>query len=186
MNQPEKKINASVIEGVRNGDLACFDIIYRHYSKRLYSFILQIVKNNPDAEGIVQDTFLIIWEQREKLDKYSSLDSYFFTIAYNKTINLLRKRLSEKKYVDYLISIQNSDINAGKIYDSELEDYSYKISILTEKLTNRQKEIFKLHRIKGLTYKQIAEKLNISVNTVENHMVKALKHLRQNLNRDTV
>ncbi|MDD4108854.1 MAG: RNA polymerase sigma-70 factor [Prolixibacteraceae bacterium] len=184
MTQAEKKIDESVIEGVKKGDLACFDIMYRYYSIRLYSFILQILKNKFDTEGIVQDTFMKIWEQREKLDTCSSLDSYLFTIAYNKTVSLLRKRLSERKYVDYLISIQNSDINTGETDNTELLEFSYRISILTEKLPDRQKEVFKLHRIKGLTYKQIAEILNISVNTVENHMVKALKYLRQNLNRD--
>jgi len=186
MNKAEKKIDESVIERVKKGDLACFDIMYRHYSKRLYSFILQILKNHSDTEEIVQDVFLTLWETREKLNVNNSFDSYLFTITYNKTISLLRKRFTKKKYIQYIMSLQNCNPDYEDSDKNEIEEYADQIYNLAEQLPCRQKQVFKLHQTERLSYKQIAEKLNISVNTVENHMVKAMRFLRQNLRRDIV
>lgn len=186
MGRPFSKIDNTVIEGMKNGDMASFDIIYRTYSKRLFGFILQIIKNDSDAEEIVQEVFVKIWESRGHIDNFSLFDSYLFTIAYNKTISFIRKRLSEKRYIDHVKSLQNIDENTEPFDDSEFKILSKQVNTLVDQLPPRQKEVFTLHRQEGLAYKEIAEKMNISKNTVENHMARALKFLRQHLNKENL
>ena len=184
--KPAEKINEAIIEGVKNGDMAAFDLVYRAYSKRLYRFVYGIIKTEIDAEEIVQEVFVKIWESHEKIDNFALFDSYLFTIAYNSTISLIRKKLSEKKYIQYIKSLQIPPQQKSAEINSDFEILSEKVNGLIGKLPPRQKEVFKLHRENKLTYRQIAEKLNISVNTVENHMSKALKFLRNNLNKESL
>jgi RNA polymerase sigma-70 factor (ECF subfamily) len=184
--KPVAKINEAIIEGVKNGDMAAFDMIYRAYSKRLFRFVLGLIKTESDAEEIVQEVFVKIWESHENIEDFALFDSYLFTIAYNSTISLIRKKLSKEKYIQHIKSLQIpvQEKIGGNNLDFEL--LTSRVNQLVEKLPPRQKEVFRLHREHELTYRQIAEKLEISVNTVENHMSKALKFLRNNLNRESL
>ncbi|WP_372934067.1 RNA polymerase sigma factor [Mariniphaga sediminis] len=181
MVKPLVKIDESVIARVREGDVAAFDVLYRTYCQRLFGFVLQIIKTETDAEEIVQEVFLKLWETRLQIDKHAVFESYLFTIAHNTTISLIRKRLSEKKYVDYISSLQEVTSASEPDGETEFKELSQQLQNLLEKLPTRQKEVFLLHREEGLTYQQIAEKLDISKNTVENHIAKALQFLRKNL-----
>lgn len=166
--------------------MVAFDAIYAKYSIRLFGFVLRYIKQEPDAEGIVQEVFIKIWESRSKIDVYSSFESFLFTIAYNTTMSLLRKRLNEKKYLENLQSLQyleGVDEITNEIQYNELNE---NVQILLNKLTPRQKEIFQLSRVDGLTHDEIANKLNISVNTVKNHIVSALSFLKTNLNNTLI
>lgn len=161
--------------------MLAFDRIYELYSHKLFSFVLKIVKNNDEAEDIVQEVFVRIWESRDKLDEYKLLNSYIFAIAYNNSIDLIRKRINSSKYLEHL---RNSNIiqeNSNPISEFEYNELSNQIERLIFNLPNRQKEVYQLHREKGLSYAEIAEQLGISKNTVENHMVKALKYLHKNM-----
>lgn len=184
--KPVAKINEAIIEGVKNGDMAAFDMIYRAYSKRLFRFVFGIIKTETDAEEIVQEVFVKIWESHKKIDDFALFDSYLFTIAYNSTITLIRKKLSEEKYIQHVKSLQMPVQSKISESDFDFELLLSRVNELVERLPPRQKEVFKLHRENELTYRQIAEKLEISVNTVENHMSKALKFLRNNINRESL
>ncbi|NLV69148.1 MAG: RNA polymerase sigma-70 factor [Spirochaetes bacterium] len=184
--KPAAKISEVIIESLKNGDMAAFDIIYRAYCKRLYKFVFGIIKTESDAEEIVQEVFVKIWEARGNIDDLALFDSYLFTIAYNSTISLIRKKMSEEKYIQHVKSLQVPLQNKLSDDDLDFESVSARINELVDKLPPRQKEVFKLHREHELTYRQIAEKLQISINTVENHMSKALKFLRNNLKRESL
>ena len=140
------KSNKDLLILLKKGDVIAFDNIYEIYSKRLYGFVIRYVKQKEDAEGIVQEVFIKIWETRNKIDIYTSFDSFIFTIAYNTTINLLRKRVNEHKYQDRLKSLQQiteADQIIDEIYFKEINT---QLQILIDKLTPRQKEIFQLCR----------------------------------------
>lgn len=182
----ETKSNKDLLILLKKGDVIAFDNIYEMYSKRLYGFVLRYVKQKEDAEGIVQEVFIKIWETRNKIDIYSSFDSFIFTIAYNTTINLLRKRVSEHKYQDRLKSVQQiteADQIIDEIYFKEINTH---FQLLLNKLTPRQKEIFQLSREVGLTHEEIAKKLNISVNTVKNHMVTTLAFIKSHIDKGLI
>lgn len=166
--------------------MVAFDTIYERYSRRLFGFVIRYVKQETDAEEIVQDVFVKIWENRAKINTYSSFESYLFTISYNSAISLLRKRIHEKKYLEYLSSRQQRDIVPELTDEIYYKELSSKIHSLLAELTPRQKEIFLLSREEGLTHDEIAKKLGISVNTVKNHMVSVLNFLRLNIDNGLI
>ena len=176
-----KKIDSETIKQFKADDMSAFDIIYRKYSKKLHRFAYSIIKVKPDAEGIVHEVFIKVWEKRNKIDEYLSFESYLFTITYNTTISFIRKKVKESKYIEYLKSIQNPSIQSTIIPEIEYKELKDKSEKIIGLLPPRQKQIYKLSREEELTYKEIAAKLSISVNTVETHMERALKSIRKKL-----
>lgn len=177
------KSNTELVKLLKKGDMVAFDTIYERYFNRLYGFVFRYVKQKVDVEGIVQEVFIKIWETRSKIDVHSSFEYFIFTIAYNLTISLLRKRVIENKYVDHIKSLQqvkNADDILEDIHFKALEG---KVQLLLNQLTPRQKQIFQLSREDGLSHREIAGKLNISVNTVKNHMVSTLSFLKRKIDK---
>jgi len=175
------KSNSELILLIQKDDRVAFYHIYERYSKRLYGFVLRYIKQKEDAEEIVQEVFVKIWESRNKIDAYSSFESFLFTIAYNTTISLLRKRSNEKKYLEYLKSLQQSANSPDLIDEIQFNELNDRVQSLLNELTPRQKEIFKLSREEGLTHDEIARKLDISVNTVKKHMSNTLALLKSQI-----
>ena len=119
------KSNQELLILLREGDRVAFYNIYERYCKRLYGFVLRYIKQEADAEEIVQEVFVKVWEARTKIDVYSSFESFLFTVAYNATISLFRKRVSEKKYLEHLKSLQQSEYvpdAANEIHFNELNE----------------------------------------------------------------
>ena len=178
--------NSELLSLLKEGDMLAFDAIYEKYCKRIFAFVVRYVKSETDAEEIVQEVFLKIWENKNKIDVYSSFESYIFTISYNSTISLIRKRVTEKKYIDYLKNLQVAEDVfelTDEVYYTELNG---QIQSLLSELTPRQKEIFLLSREEGLTHDEIAKKLGISSNTVKNHIVTTLNFLRSKIDNGIV
>jgi len=121
-----------------------------------------------------------IWESRHKLEDYRLLNSYIFTIAYNNSIYLIRKKINNTKYLEHLKNSATINFSPTIISQIEFNELNNQAEKLIANLPERQKQVYLLHREEGLTYPEIAEKLGISKNTVENHMVKALKYLQGN------
>jgi RNA polymerase sigma-70 factor (ECF subfamily) len=166
---------------IQKDNKIAFYNLYERYCRRLHGFVLRYIKQEEDAEEIVQEVFVKIWESRNKIDAYSSFEAFLFTIAYNTTISLLRKRTNEKKYLEHIKSLQqfsNSPNLIDEVYFNELND---RVQSLLNELTVRQKEIFQLSREEGLTHDEIAKKLDISVNTVKKHMANTLAFLKQQI-----
>lgn len=180
------KSNKELLILIRKDDKVAFYNLYERYSKKLYAFVLQLIKLEEDAEEIVQEVFIKIWEKRKTLNEYSSFESFLFTIAYNTTMSLLRKKVTENKYLAHLQSIQqvNNTVNlTDEIYFNELNE---QLAVLLDEVSARQKEIFLLSRKEGLTHEQIAKKLNITVNTVKKHISNTISFLKSHLDSGSV
>jgi RNA polymerase sigma-70 factor (family 1) len=172
--------DAELMREIKADNMFAFDIIYKKYSKKVFKFGYSILKSTEESENLIQDVFLNLWENRHKVVNDSSIKSYVFTITYNSAISVLRKKAREDKFVEYLKSLQELHEEPVNV-EIEFNELSGKLDTILNKLPPRQKEVYQLHKIDGLTYKQIAERLNISVNTIENHMAGALKTIRKNL-----
>ena len=182
----QKKLYISdeqLIPAVRRGDHYAFDQMFHKYGPSLFSFVVSVLKDESDAEEVVQDVFLKIWEKRKDLDSSLSFKSYLFTIALNATKNRYRKKLQAEKYKqDLALELnrnQTSDLDA--IEYRNLLDYVDKI---IEKLPPSRREIFILSKKDGLKNPEIAKLLNISEQTVKNQLVSAMKFLRSESARD--
>ena len=181
-----EKSNTELIKLLKEGEMKAFDIIFKKYSKRLYGFVFRYIKQEVDTEEIVQEVFIKIWRSREKIDAYSSFESFLFTIAHNATVNLLKKRATEQKYVEYIKSLQSIDETYELTDEIHYNELKQKFQGLLDELTPRQKEIFQLSRDEGLSNKEIANKLDISVQTVKNQLVTTLSFLKGNLDNNLI
>ena len=162
--------------------MAAFDAIYNHYCHKLHQFVIRYIKREEDAEEIVQEVFIKIWESRAGIDVFASFESFIFTIAYNSTMSLLRKRVSEAKSKEYLKSQQQIEAADQVIDEIRFRELNERIQSLLNQLTPRQKEIYHLSREEGLSHEEIARKMNISESTVNNHLVTILKFLKTHIN----
>jgi len=165
---------------IKADNMFAFDFLYKKYCKRVYKFGYSILKSTEESESLIQDVFLKLWENRHKVEKNSSVKSYIFTITYNSAISIIRKKARESEFVEYLKSLQVINEEPVNI-ELEYIELKNKLDLVIEALPLRQKEVYLLHRIEGLKYSEIAERLNISVKTIENHMARALTTIREKL-----
>jgi RNA polymerase sigma-70 factor (ECF subfamily) len=141
---------------------------------------MSILKSSEEAENITQDVFFNLWVNREKIERESSVKYYIFTIAYNSAISIIRRKLKDAHFLDYLKSLQ--DLNQEPVnLQVEYNDLVERLNEIINNLPVRQREVYLLHKEEGLKYSEIAERLNISVNTIENHMSRALKTIREKI-----
>ena len=175
------KSNKELLQLIKNNDRVAFYHLYERYSSRIFGFVLKFIKQKADAEEIVQEVFIKIWETRDKIDLYASFESFLFTIAYNSTINMFRERAREKKYIEYLKSMQQIDNAPDFINEIYFEELNEKVHALLNEVTPRQKEVFLLSREEGLSHDEIAKKLDITVNTVKKHISNVLAFLKSNI-----
>ena len=165
-----------------------FDSIYINNFSRLFLFAKEYVLFDEEAENIVQDIFLMLWEKREALRVDVSLTAYLFTLVKNKCIDFLRHQMVEQMYSENVKHEYNEELNvklfALESFDhnfSSEEDIETSLRNAIDKLPERCRLIFIKSRIEGKKYKEIAEELNLSVNTVEGQISIALKKLREEL-----
>jgi RNA polymerase sigma-70 factor (ECF subfamily) len=153
-----------------------FEELFRSYFTPLMLFAKKILVDEDDAREVVHKVFIALWEKREEIDLAKSLKSYLFTSVHNRSLNVLRDR---KKFSDEELPEVAGDWDVStQIESMELEE---KIREAIQSLPEKCRQVFELNRFEGLKYSEIAEKLNISIKTVENQMSKALKILREKL-----
>ena len=161
---------------IKNGDVHALKILFEKYYSPLCHFAFKFVKSKDYAEEVVSDVFLNIWLKKEKIQIRTNLKTYLYTAVRNQSINHLRQRdiyFEDIETADSENAI--SDLYADKhMTYQELED---NIEDLLKQLPEKRQIIFRMYRVDGLNYKEIAEILSISVHTVQNQMVAAVKFL---------
>jgi RNA polymerase sigma-70 factor, ECF subfamily len=166
---------------IKLGDEQAFELFFRKYNIRLCAFANKFLNDPEEAQEVVQDMFVKIWIAREDIDPGNSLKSYVFKTVQNLSINKLRRKKVESKYIEILqlVYVDNHEFSPQEsLQGMELEAH---IIRSIKKLPGECRKIFELSRSEGLKYKEIAETLNISVKTVEAQMSKALRSLRLEL-----
>ncbi|MFP4621765.1 MAG: RNA polymerase sigma factor [Bacteroidales bacterium] len=175
----------TLVESLKKGDFEAFDRLFWCYQKRLYHFALSILKDNEDARDVVQEAFLRIWKNRENLDEQSSLQSFLFTISYNIIVDTMRKKVSDRNFRDYL---QKNAIDKESQVEKEVEFNELRTiyNNAVEELPLERKKIYKLQRFENMKYEEIADQLELSVNTVRSQMYKAISYLRKRIGGHTL
>lgn len=171
------KYEKSLVAALRQGDQEAFNQLFFAYEKKLYFFAYKLLQSHADAEEVVQEVFLRIWDKRNTLDEQRSFNAYLITIAKNIIYNRASRRVVEHAYREYLQraapSVRHHTEEAVNF--SDLNTISYRF---INQLPEKRRKIFLLSRFEGLSNREIAKQLNVSVSTVENQMNKALKVLR--------
>lgn len=175
----EKKLHneRELLLQLKEGSTKAFEIIYRHYYSILYLHALSKIKNRELAKDIVHDLFTYIWQCRATLDIQSNLTGYLYRSVRNRVLDTLAKEKSNSKYLDSLLEVmtQQTEFADASLREKMLHE---QVEAVLNKLTPRVREVFELSRKEYLTYKQIADKLNISEQTVRGYAKEALKQLR--------
>jgi len=170
-----------ILRAIREGDVRAFQQTFDACYESLCDYAFTILKDADEAEDVVQSMFTKLWERRSELDIQHTVRSYLFRAVYNQCINLLEHRTVKRKHYDHHVA-RGETIQRPEVFVDELEDNIRKV---VDTLPPQCKTIFILSRFEELRYAEIAEKLNISVNTIQNQICKALKILREELN-DTI
>lgn len=169
----------ALIIALKNGDEEAFTSLYHRYCNKVYKFCSLYFTNNSSAEEVVQEVFIKLWDIRSYVNENENLEGLLFIITRNMVFDNTRKNFNESFYHISILAAYN------KAYDIEEElhakDLKVYIDRLVNELTPRQKEIFCMSRYEHLSYKEIAEKLNITPKTVERHINDALKYLKKNI-----
>jgi RNA polymerase sigma-70 factor (ECF subfamily) len=154
--------------------------VFKEYFKPLTAFAYKFVKDIDDAKSIVHDVFTKVWENRNDIDMTKSVRSYLFTSVNNRSLNYIRDR---KKFVNERdISGNYTELSENDVSDLlSANEIQQKVDAVLNQISPKVKEVFVLSRHEGLKYQEIADRLHISVKTVETHMSTALKELRKNL-----
>lgn len=174
MTLPDQEI----LRALSKGDADAFRQVFNDCYESLCQYAFTILKDMDESEDIVQATFIKIWENRGDLDIKHTVRSYLFKAVYHKCINQLEHRAVKLRYQDHGMRSQSSRVQQPEVFPDELEE---KIKNAINRLPPQCRLIFVMSRYEELRYSEIAEKLNISVNTVENQVSKALKILRSEL-----
>lgn len=178
----EATSDAALARRIRDGDRLAFRELYEQYHRRVYRFVLTFAKSDLLAEEAVQEVFLTVWKHRADLKARPSLRPYLFTVSKNYVLNVLRRAEQEEPLrAEILRSAPPASTQADEraIY----ADYEEAARRAVESLPPRRREVFKLCRYEGLTYREVAQALDISSGTVSDHMVKANKCLKRYLRR---
>ncbi len=168
----------------RNSEVA-FSAVYDAYWERLFRYVIRILPDEQDVADVVQETFIAFWESMGGLGKVKSIKAYLFVIARNLAFQRFREQLKqtavENKLVDYYARFDDSTLTA--MHTKELSDL---IDAEVEKLPERMREVFTLSRKEHLSYKEIAERLKISDQTVKKQISKSLKYLRLKIDEEYI
>lgn len=173
--------NMPIEEKIRNGDISAFEKVFREYYAPLTLFANTFVKDKDVAEEIVQDFFFHYWKDREQTRIQTSMKSYFFQSIRNRALKYLRHENVKLKYASQVQNESSPTLETYELDVYELKELESTINNILDKLPPVCSSIFRMNRFEGLKYREIAEKLSISVKTVEANMSKALTAFRQEL-----
>ncbi|MCZ4222632.1 RNA polymerase sigma factor [Pedobacter rhodius] len=176
----EKEVANEILIRVREGDSTAFQIVYNHYSLRLYNFAYRFLKSKELSEEIVQETFITLWTTRERLDEKYKMGSYLITVAKRLALNVLRHQYISDNAFEKIskVAVKSNNDTENYVFYNDLSNYA---ELMVKKLPDKQQEAFRLSRFHGLSHEQIAKKMQVSENTIKNHIAAALKTLRLRL-----
>jgi len=172
--------DTEIIGRIRQGDIGQFESLFRSSYVSLVRYAKTLIKDHDTAEEIVQDLFFRLWQDKEKLKIESSLNGYLFRSVHNKCLHFIEHNRVVDRYAEEMSYRQpeKQESPSDILQYSELQT---RIAKILERLPERCGQIFYMSRFEGLKYSEIAEKLSVSVKTVESNMGRALKEFRKEL-----
>ncbi len=171
----QKQLNA--------GEVDALEYLFHQYYDDLCRYILVFIKDSDIAENIVQDLFVYIWEHHETIDIHVSFESYLFQASRYKALNYKRDRFRKIDKLSFLTEKKSSEISVGADEAIEYKELTLIIDEAIKLLPDRCQKIFRLSRTDELSYREIAELMNISISTVDNQVNTAIKKIRTHVQR---
>lgn len=178
----DNELEQRYLKKLGEGGHEAFDALFTSYYPRVKSFLAGFINDGELAADMTQEIFFRIWINRETVSKVASFKGYLFRIARNIVYDHYNHSLIEEKYVARQRHRANNDLGAGEDDELHVRQLSLLIDLAVEKMPAQRRRVYTMSRTEGLTNEQIAEELNISKRTVENHITTALGELRKIVN----
>jgi RNA polymerase sigma-70 factor (ECF subfamily) len=172
-----------LISSLKKGSSKAFDRIYQMYAKRLYAYCLQFTKSPIDSEDIVQDVFVKLWMNREKIRQEDTLRSLLFIMTKHRIINAFHSKINQPVYEEYVNYKGEMSINDTGQH-LEYQEFVEKLEKALKTLSPTQQKVITMSKIEQLSNKEIAAKLSLSEQTVRNQISVGLKNLKQELDKE--
>lgn len=169
-----------LLTNLSKGCEKAFGELYHIYSRSLLGFVFKIVKSKTHAGEIIQETFIKVWNNREKIDPELSFQAYLFQIAKNNVYDFFRKAARDKRLELRIVNNTCEEYSHVEELLSSKEDVVFLYKLI-DALPPKRRQIFKLVKIEEQSYAEVSEKLHISVSTINDHIVKATKFIHANL-----
>lgn len=173
-------ISPDLLYLIAQGDTNAFRKFFDAYKNRLFIFVEQLIHSRADAEEIVQDTFIKVWQNASRLVSIDEPGYYIYTIARNNTLNYIRKHGQQQRLAEMAYSNQGQwdDTLQEKLKTREAEEIiNNAIALLPEQKQN----VYRLSRESGMSHAEIAQLLGLSQSRVKNIIVETLKHIKTQL-----
>lgn len=172
-----ERTDEELVRQIQEGSISAFETLVRRYENRLLSFVYRILKNEFDAQELVQDTFFKVYTLIDRIDTSRKFSSYLFEIAKNAAISRLRSRHAEIPLKDESVVETDEKIYEGLAQKQQAEAIRSAIT----KLPFRYRRVIQLYYFDDLAYEEISRKLKIPLNTVRTHLARAKAALRKHL-----
>ena len=174
--------DSALAERIKQNDRKAFKVVFERYYKKLLDYTITYTNDLQEAEDIVQQTFIILWTNRLKINTDKPIKSYLYRITHNTYIDTYRKQKNKDAFFD---EFKEKALRDRITVDTEtIEHHSLKLKKVIETLPEKCKEILYMNKFQGLKYKEISEQLDISIKTVESHMYIAFKKIREAFKED--
>lgn len=174
----EKHDDHALVQLLQKGNVAAFDSLFEIYSPKLFGFALKYFRNETDAEELVQEVFVKVWENRQAIQLEYSFKSYLFTIALNQIRKYFNRKAASLRYLE---SIQNKSESTDQMDNEDYESILQKMNLIIDQMPARRREIFIKSKLEGKSAKEVAAELNITPGTVDNQISEGLRFIRNQL-----
>ena len=172
--------DTDITRRIRQGDVGQFESLFRSSYVSLVRYAKTLIKDHDTAEEIVQDLFFRLWKDKEKIKIESSLNGYLFRSVHNRCLHYIEHNRVVKQHAEEMLH-QQAEVQENPSDILHYKELQAKIASILERLPERCGKIFYMSRFEGLKYTEIAEKLSVSIKTVESNMGRALKEFRKEL-----
>lgn len=176
-NEPELLLQVAA------GSEDAFRQLFRQYQSRLYTYALKLTRSHELAEDILQEIFLSLWHRRATLPGISHFQAYIYRMAHNEAYHGVR-RLAREQLVMHMLSADSNEVAIDQsdrpLLSREIRQH---IERLCDQLSPKQREVFRMSKEQGMKLQEIADRMNISINTVKTHLKEAIQFLRSELGK---
>lgn len=164
-----------LIAAIANDDYTSYNKLFVRYYSRLCCYVYRLLGEKEDAEDVVQDLFLTLWNNRSKMEIEENVSAYLYKMAKNLALNHIRTK------ANYRSLLENQQDTLSYYEENQLETEEFRIILYDciDRLPERCKEVLLLHRVKGLKQKEIADQLSISVKTIKNQIWSSLQKIKK-------
>ncbi|HEY4206520.1 MAG TPA: sigma-70 family RNA polymerase sigma factor [Puia sp.] len=183
MPSETKNIESRLLQRMKRGEEAAFNALYDRYHGPLYRNVIRLVQTPAEAQDIIQEVFITLWERRAELDISSPVNGWLFTLSYHRAVNYLRKKLHDRSKAELIGQLTEDEA----VIDERLIESRWRLVIeALEQLSPRKKQAFELCKLEGKSYEQAAREMGVSNHTLAEYLQDAMTFVREYVRRHPV